>query len=150
MNAELRSVKTAAEQALADAYAAAKAKLPGDRKVAALREAAFGAVRRAGLPHRRVEEWKYTDLRALLRDAKPLAGAPDAAAKARAKDAGTLIGDIDARRVVFVDGVFAPELSDLDEFSAGLTIRSMAEALAAGDPLVAAHLGKVAPPIARA
>ena len=34
MNAELRSVKTNAEQALAEAYAAAKAKLPGDRKVA--------------------------------------------------------------------------------------------------------------------
>ena len=27
-----------------------------------------------GLPHRRIEEWKYTDLRALMREAKPLAG----------------------------------------------------------------------------
>ena len=25
-----------------------------------------------GVPHRRIEEWKYTDLRALMRDAKPL------------------------------------------------------------------------------
>ena len=47
MNAELRSVKTGAEQALAEAYAAAKAKLPGDRKVGALRDAAvarFGGI----------------------------------------------------------------------------------------------------------
>ena len=43
MNAELRSMKTNAEQALAEAYAAAKAKLPGDRKVVALREAAVRA-----------------------------------------------------------------------------------------------------------
>ena len=33
MNAELRSVKTNAEQALADAYAAAKTTLPGDGKI---------------------------------------------------------------------------------------------------------------------
>ena len=138
-------MKTAAEQALADAFAAAKAKLPGDRKVAALREAAFGRFDALGLPHRRVEEWKYTDLRALMRDAKPLAGPPDAAAKARAKDAGALIGDIDARRIVFVDGAFVPELSDLADLAPGLTIRSMAQALAAGDRAGRGHLGKVVP-----
>ena len=41
MNAEVRAIKTTAELALAQAYAAAKPKLPGDGKVAALREAAF-------------------------------------------------------------------------------------------------------------
>jgi Fe-S cluster assembly protein SufD len=146
MNAELRSVKTSAEQALAEAYVAAKGKLPGDRKIAALRDAAAARFETLGLPHRRVEEWKYTDLRALLGDAKPLAGAPDDVAKTRAKDAGKLIGDMDVRRVVFVNGVFAADLSDLDNLSEGLTIRSMAEALTAGDAAVAAHLGKVAAP----
>jgi Fe-S cluster assembly protein SufD len=146
MNAELRSVKTSAEKALADAYVSARAKLPGDRKVAALRDAAAARFDVLGLPHRRVEEWKYTDLRALLGEAKPLAGVPDDAAKGRAKQAGKLIGDMDVRRVVFVNGVFAPDLSDLDNLSKGLTIRSMAEALTAGDAVVAAHLGKVAAP----
>ena len=145
MNAEVRNMKTNAELALAEAYAAEKAKLPGDRKVGALRDAAFGRFDALGLPHRRVEEWKYTDLRALIREAKPIAGPPDAAAKARAKDAGKLIGDMDARRIVFVDGTFMPELSDLVNLSPGLTIRSMAQALAAGDPLVDANLGKVVP-----
>src|SRR5882757_1852854 len=136
MTAELRSVKTNAEQTLADAYQASKAKLPGGRKVVALREAAAARFDALGLPNRRVEEWKYTDLRALIGEAKPLAGLPDAAAKARAKEAGTLIGDMDARRVVFVDGAFVPELSDLADLSPGLSIRSMAEvlAVAAGDP----------------
>ena len=40
MNAELRSVKTNAEQALADAYVAAKSALPGDGKILKLRDAA--------------------------------------------------------------------------------------------------------------
>src|SRR5581483_2383689 len=35
------------------------------------------------------------------------------------------------------------DLSDLDNLSPGLTIRSMAEALTAGDPVVAEKLGKV-------
>ncbi|MEA2947719.1 MAG: Fe-S cluster assembly protein SufD, partial [Alphaproteobacteria bacterium] len=93
----------------------------------------------------RVEEWKYTDLRALMRDAKPLAGMPDAAAKARAGHAIAALAAIEARRIVFVDGAFVPELSDLAGLEAGLTIRSLAQALASGDPQVAAHLGKVVP-----
>ena len=83
MNAEIRPMKTAAETALAATFAKARPALPG---AAGLREAAFKRFDAAGLPHRRVEEWKYTDLRALMRDAKPLAAAPDAAAKARARD----------------------------------------------------------------
>ena len=141
MNAEVRTVKTAAELSLADAYVAARRTLPG---VASLREEAFRAFERDGLPNRRVEEWKYTDLRALMRDAKPVAGAPDAAAKAKAIEAGKIIS-VDARRIVFVDGAFVPELSDLSGLSKGLTIRPMAEALVANDPLVAKHLGKMSP-----
>lgn len=145
MAAELRTVKTAAELSLAESYAAAKPKLPGDGKVIALRDAAFKRFDASGLPNRRIEEWKYTDLRALLRDAKPLAAPPDGAAKQRAKAAGRLLADLDARRLTFVDGAFVPELSDLDKLEPGLEVRSLAAALAAGDPLLAAHLGKVVP-----
>jgi Fe-S cluster assembly protein SufD len=142
--AELKVIKTAAEEGLVEAFAGARATLPGGGVVRSLREHAFRTFEAKGLPHRRVEEWKYTDLRALMRDAKPLAAPPDMAAKERAKQANTLIGDIDRRRVVFVDGVFTPELSDLAGMEDGLSIRSMAEALAQGDPLVTAHLGKIA------
>jgi Fe-S cluster assembly protein SufD len=145
MNAEVRPIKTAAETALAANFAAARRALPGAAAVAALREDAFRRFENDGLPHRRVEEWKYTDLRALMRDAKPLAGLPGAAAKARAKDAIAAFASIEARCIVFVDGAFAPELSDLAGLEEGLTIRSLAQALAVGDPQVAAHLGKVVP-----
>jgi Fe-S cluster assembly protein SufD len=140
MNAEIRPMKTAAETALATSFATAGGALPG---VAGLRQTAFKRFETAGLPHRRVEEWKYTDLRALMRDAKPLAGVPDAAAKARAKDAGAALASIEGRRIVFVDGAFVPELSDLAALEPGLSIRSLAQTLAAGDPDVTAWIGKV-------
>jgi len=145
MNAEVRPIKTAAETALAQSFAAVKRALPGAGAVGALREHAFRRFETEGLPHRRVEEWKYTDLRALMREAKPLAAVPDAAAKACAKDALAMLPAIEARRVVFVDGALVPELSDLSGLEAGLTIRSMAQALAAGDRGLLAHLGRIVP-----
>jgi Fe-S cluster assembly protein SufD len=143
MNAEVRPIKTAAETALVSSFAAVKRALPGPAAVGALREDAFRRFETEGLPHRRVEEWKYTDLRALMREAKPLAGMPGAAAKARAKAALATLAAVDARRIVFVDGALVPELSDLDRLEAGLAIRSMAQALAAGDGDLLAHLGRV-------
>jgi Fe-S cluster assembly protein SufD len=145
MNAEVRLIKTAAETALATSFAAVRRALPGVASIGALREDAFRRFETEGLPHRRVEEWKYTDLRALMREAKPLAGVPDAAAKARAKTALAVLAAIEARRIVFVDGAFVPELSDLAGLEAGLTIRSTAQVLAAGDPDLIALLGRVVP-----
>ena len=141
MNADIRTMKTPAEQALSAAYASARDTLPGKGGVAAMREDAFKSFEERGLPHRRVEEWKYTDLRALMRDLNPPAPPPDAAAKARIKDAGKILAEVDCRRLVFVDGSFAPELSDFTP-EPGLAIGSLAEALVKGDPLVNEHVGK--------
>ncbi len=143
--ADVTVIKTAAETALAQAYEAARDQLPGDDAVASQREAAFALFAKEGLPHRRIEEWKYTDLRALMREAKPLASPPDAAAKAQAKKAAAFLGDVETRRLVFVDGAFVPELSDLSALEPGLTVGSLADALAEGDPAVLAHVGKLAP-----
>ena len=143
MNVDVKPMKTAAELSLAGVYATAKARLPGGGAVAALRESAFRSFDAQGLPHRRIEEWKYTDLRALMREARTVAAPPDAAAKDRAKVAPCVIGDVECRRIVFINGVFVPELSDLSALEPGLTILSMAEALAKGDVRVTQHLGKV-------
>ena len=143
--ADVKVMRTAAETALAQEFAQARARLPGGDAVAAQRAAAFDVFVKEGLPHRRVEEWKYTDLRALMREAKPLATPPDAAAKARAKTAGALLGDVECRRLVFVDGAFVPELSDTAALEPGLAVGSLAAALAGNDPALAAHLGKLAP-----
>jgi Fe-S cluster assembly protein SufD len=145
VNAEVAIIKTAAETALAQAFSQARGRLPGDGAIAARRAAAFDVFAKAGLPHRHIEDWKYTDLRALMREAKPLAAPPDAAAKARAKTAGALLGDVETRRLVFVDGAFVSELSDVAGLEPGLAVGSLADALSKGDPTLSSHLGKLAP-----
>jgi len=136
------AVKSAAEQQLALGWQDAKGRLPGAMP---LRQAAFERFATAGLPHRRVEEWKYTDLRTLMRDAKPLAGAPDTAARELARHAGASLASIEARRIVLVDGAFMPDLSDLAGLEAGLSVGSLAQALASGDEAVTRQLGKIVP-----
>jgi Fe-S cluster assembly protein SufD len=144
MNAEIHPIRTAAETGLVERFAQVRDALPGVGVVAALREDAFTRFAVRGLPHRRVEDWKYTDLRALMREALPLAPVPDAEAKARVRGAGAKLASLEARRVIFVDGVLAPELSDMAGLEPGLSIRSMAQALAAGDPDTS-KIGKVVP-----
>ena len=55
--------KTETGRALGDAFAVARDRLPGKSKIADQRRQAFEAYERSGLPHRRIEDWKYTDLR---------------------------------------------------------------------------------------
>src|SRR5688500_16286004 len=111
MNVAGKPLKTAAELELANTFAAVRSQLPGGGPVAALRDSAFRNFDMRGLPHRRLEEWKYTDLRALMREAKPLAAPPDAAARGRVKAAASPIGDVECRRIVFINGALVPELS---------------------------------------
>src|ERR1700676_1263065 len=143
--AEVKVIKTAAETALAQAFSQARGRLPGDGAITAQRAAAFDVFAKTGLPHRRIEDWKYTDLRALMREAKPLAAPPDAAPKARAKTGGAFLGRGETRRLVFVDGAFVAELSDVAALEPGLSVGSLADALSNGDPTLARHLGKLAP-----
>jgi Fe-S cluster assembly protein SufD len=145
MNAEVRPIRTAAEETLRRAFAGARAKLPGGSAIRTQRDAAFLKFEAGGLPHRRLEQWKYTDLRAFMREAKPLAGAPGAAAIARASTAGNVLAAVNARRLVFVDGSFAANLSDLTDIEPGLRISSLAEALARGTPEVVARLSASGP-----
>ncbi|TAK50391.1 MAG: Fe-S cluster assembly protein SufD [Xanthobacteraceae bacterium] len=134
--------KTGAEQALAQGFAAARPRLPGADGVDALRARAFGTFEQKGLPHRRVEDWKYTDLRALMREALPMAPLPDkdALARAQAVLAPHALGN--ARRIVLVDGALAPQLSDLDSPERGLSLRPLAAVLASRDAPVGALMAQ--------
>ncbi|QPF87881.1 Fe-S cluster assembly protein SufD [Bradyrhizobium genosp. L] len=125
--------KTETGRALGEAFAVARDRLPGKGKIADERRQAFDAYERAGLPHRRIEDWKYTDLRALMREVLPLAPAPDAAALKRAAAAVKAHAIAGVRLLVLVDGMLAPDLSDLDNLDKGLTIRPLREVLDAGD-----------------
>jgi Fe-S cluster assembly protein SufD len=136
MNADIKPLKTTAELALAANYEAAKSRLPGGAEVKRQREAAFVSFAATGLPHRRIEEWKYTDLRTLLREAPPIADAPDTTAVAKAKRTDPFPG-AKLRRLTLVNGTFVPELSDLQDIEKKLTIAPLAKALADKHPLAA-------------
>ncbi|MEO7478969.1 MAG: Fe-S cluster assembly protein SufD [Lysobacteraceae bacterium] len=81
-----------------------------------------------GLPGTRSERWKYTSLRALERRSfvanAPLQVPVDPA----------LVADIPAPRIVFVNGCFDAALSDIASLANGITLRSLADVVADGDP----------------
>src|SRR6185369_17066015 len=113
-------VKTGTERRLSDVFALARGRLPGDGRVAEVRQAAIAAYERLGLPHRRIEEWKYTDLRAPMRDAT---------AVTRAREALSSVAMAGAQKLVLVDGVVVPELSDLGASEPGVSVRTLREIL---------------------
>jgi Fe-S cluster assembly protein SufD len=143
MAAELKIVRTPAEEALIERFPAVKGALPGRGEVVRLREAAFDLFAKRGLPHRRVEEWKYTDLRALMRSAAPFAEKPSAEQVAVALGGATAFADADVTRISFVNGHFAPEASD-HELPGGVEIAGLPQALAVGHPLLK-ELGAIEP-----
>lgn len=108
-------MKTKAELALADQFIGAVSALPGGEAVAELRRAAITRFGELGLPHRRIEEWKYTDLRTALKE--PAAPSVSDQAKLTVADLIVALGpfmDIDAARIVLVNGHYRQALSNLD------------------------------------
>ncbi len=124
---DLAIAKTDSGRALS-IFSDARDRLPGVGRAAEVRREAFEAFERAGLPYRRIEDWKYTDLRALVREVAPLAAPPDAAGIARARAALKAHAIEGAAKLVLVDGVFVPELSDARR-ETGISMRSLREAL---------------------
>lgn len=139
--ADVTPMRTAAEAALLEQFPAVKARLPGGAAASARRETALAAFGESGLPHRRVEAWTYTDLRALLREAAPLAAPPGPATLVAARTLASPVAALDAIRLTLVDGAFAPELSDLARLPAGVDVTSFAQALAQDHATLALHLG---------
>ncbi len=114
--------------ALDGTFAAAREQLPGSDRVVEIRQRAFDEFATRGLPTRRVEDYKYTDLRVLLRDVAPLAQAPDDAALAQAKAAVATLGIADTHKLVIVDGVYASDLSDTATL-VGVSVKSLRDVL---------------------
>ncbi len=132
MPARIVSSRTDAEVALADAYGAAKNKLPGAEAIRHFRDAAFGTFAAAGLPHRRIEAWHYTDLRTLMREALPVAPKPDSTALGPINQELTGRPTLGGGRLVIVDGTFVPSLSDA--LPEGASVRSLSDVLSEGRP----------------
>jgi Fe-S cluster assembly protein SufD len=111
-------------------FAAARDALPGGGSdwVATLRQSGIERFASLGLPNTRQEGWKYTRLNGLERRDFALP-APDAGTPEL--DGVTLEG---THRMVFVNGRFREDLSDLARLPEGVRCTSLAAALEAGEP----------------
>ncbi len=129
VSAQIIPSRTPVEVALAETFALTRGRSDG-AAVMALRDAAFERFAAAGLPHRRVESWHYTDLRSLMRQALPTAAAPSAAAVAALRPELDAAG-LDGPRLVLVDGHFVAALST--PLPQGATVQPLAAVLASGE-----------------
>ncbi len=131
----IRPAVTPAEQRFIDLYASVSGKLPGAHAapVRAWREAALDAFTLLGVPHRRVEEWKYTDLRALMPEVYPLGGLEQTEASDVSIEAaiGQSLAHLEAYRAVFVNGRFMAGLSTIQN-APGVTFEPLRQALEDG------------------
>lgn len=127
MTAEPPMRRTDAEEALVADYARVRDALPGGEAVRARRDAAFSLFERIGLPHRRVEAWKYTDLRMLMRSVAPLAGPAETGYLEAIAESDPIAG-LDRAQIVIVNGVYQAGLSDLDGIE-GVTVESLDDVL---------------------
>lgn len=116
--------------------------LPGSHApwVRALRAQAMETFMDQGFPDTRLEEWKYTDIHSLARHhftASPgLTSIDESALQSR------LLNGQAEHRLVFVDGHHAPELSPFNTLLNGVTLTSLAFALASRPEELEAWLGR--------
>ena len=123
MNADLKRIRTSAETDVLQRFADIEDSLPGSAAIHADRRTRMALFERDGLPHRRVEQWKYTDLRTLVRQIAPIAGTAGAVETPTALLEG-------AHQIVMVDGALTTGQEGLPE---GVSLTPLMEAVSAGD-----------------
>lgn len=121
------TTKNKVEQGLVEAFQDVADRLVGGAEE---REAAIARFEATGFPHRRIEEWKYTDLRNMVKEAHT----PFMPGGSKTLDEGVLqkalgpLSAIDATRIVFVDGQHQSSFDQLDE--SAVSVATLANQLA--------------------
>ncbi|MCJ2022260.1 SufD family Fe-S cluster assembly protein [Methylobacterium sp. E-065] len=129
--ADVTNLRSPAEAGLSKLFETARQSFASDATIA--REEAFRFFEATGLPSRRVEAFKYTDLRAAISEAAPPAEAPSLnVSKVAVAEAKGFAG-IETARLTFVNGHLVRELSDLDRIPAGVTVMPLNDALSQGN-----------------
>jgi Fe-S cluster assembly protein SufD len=107
----------------------------------ALRRSALAQFDPASFPWNRDEHWRHTNFAPLLKTPfRPAAPAPDVPAEAVSYS----LGYDAAAELVFVNGRYAPHLSQPGQLPRGVRVSSLADAIETGDPLLERHLGRLA------
>ncbi len=119
--------RTAAETALGDWFRQRRLAGAAGAALAEARRTAFERFDEAGLPHRRVEAYKYSDVRTRLPDLPPPAEAADDGTVRAVLDAAGALGDISPVRLVIANGRFQAGLSDDVSAIAGLALAPLSD-----------------------
>ncbi|MEM6712903.1 MAG: Fe-S cluster assembly protein SufD [Pseudomonadota bacterium] len=128
MNVALNRVRTAAETDIIEGFRALEDTLPGGPSVHDDRRRRMALFEREGLPHRRIEAFKYTDLRSFMRELPPLADAPDESVEADGVDVPLPLLE-NAHQIVMVDGFV---ISGTENLPVGVKVIPFADALDSG------------------
>ncbi|MEZ5773141.1 MAG: SufD family Fe-S cluster assembly protein [Hyphomicrobiaceae bacterium] len=122
-------------------------RMPAGRAGLAARRDALADLNAAGLPSRRSEAWRYTDLASRLRDLPAQAGEPGTLTRAALDRALGPLAAIPAARIVFVDGWHVAELSSgegLDAAADRIRLHEAMPTAPAGDDDAAGRDGATA------
>lgn len=133
---------TSAEQNLFERLKALQHRLPvyGQPWFGELREANLARFAQLGIPTRKNEQWKYTDIKPVVEKDYWQSAATEAAISANKLAAFELQG-LDPIRLVFVNGYYSAELSETNIGIEGLTVESLSESLNNRPTLLKDHLG---------
>lgn len=107
------------------------------------RQSALKLFQETGFPITRQENWKYTDTRAIAKKtfsslkSDPVSISTDEINNVRFKD-------LDSYELVFVNGVYSEEHSNINDLPEGVIIEDMAAALAKDNDLLVKHLAQYA------
>ena len=117
----------------------AVAGLPAPELIRNLRARGRESFSTLGLPSRRQEEWRFTGLKGIEGEnfEPPEAVAP--------RIDVTQWRVSDAHLLVFVDGIFAPDVSEIGDLPDGVVVSNLVLGATSGSEAVAQHLGSLAP-----
>lgn len=103
------------------------------------KNAAIETVRERGFPTRKLEEWKYTDVRPLTERDFSFTDEPPYAVDSAAISSAR-IADLDCHELIFINGRFVPEFSNLKAPGGGITVKPLQRALVEDEALLKEHL----------
>ncbi len=112
--------------------------------IAQQREDAIERFAQLGIPDSDLEAWKYTNISKIIDRPYTLPLAPESPSVDPSDVAPFLIDDLDAHRVVLVNGRVDESLSDIGELPPGVVVSSLAQAGADHPNIVEEHYGQYA------
>ena len=122
---------------------ASSARDNGEDHLSRTRKEAMGHFSALGFPNKKEEAWKYTDVLAGL-GGDIRAFKEKAVVQKNYLERFPHIPDLDAYRVVSVNGRFTPRLSDLEGLPEGVVVSGLLEAASGYSSLFEAHFGQYA------